>query len=61
MLAFPESLFTEFCYGMYNQCESFIWLDLMIKNRKISIKRYFKWWNSIKLCGCIKIINLLII
>jgi hypothetical protein len=49
MLAFPESLFTEFCYGMYNQCESFIWLDLMIKNRKISIKRYFKWWNSIKL------------
>jgi hypothetical protein len=33
----------EFCYGVYNHCESFICLDLMVKNRKISIKRYFKW------------------
>jgi hypothetical protein len=37
----------EFCYGVYNQRESFIYLDLMIKNRKISIKKYFK--ISIKL------------
>jgi hypothetical protein len=34
---------------MYNQCESFIYLDLMVKNRKMSIKRYFKWWISTKL------------
>jgi hypothetical protein len=33
----------EFCYSVYNQCESFICLDLMIKNRVIPIKRYFKW------------------
>jgi hypothetical protein len=27
---------------VYNQCESFIYLDLMVKNRKILIKkRYF--------------------
>jgi hypothetical protein len=32
----------EFCYGVYNQCESFIYLDLMVKNRNILIKRYFK-------------------
>jgi hypothetical protein len=29
--------------------ESFICLDLMIKNRKVSIERYFKWWTSTKL------------
>jgi hypothetical protein len=34
---------------MYNQRELFIYLDLMIKNIKISIGRYFKWWTSIKL------------
>jgi hypothetical protein len=34
---------------MYNQRELFIYLDLMIKNIKISIERYFKWWTSIKL------------
>jgi hypothetical protein len=39
----------EFCYGVYNQCESFICLDLMIKNRKILIERYFNWWTSTKL------------
>jgi hypothetical protein len=39
----------EFCYGVYNQYESFIYLDLIVKNRKIAIKRYFKWWTSIKL------------
>jgi hypothetical protein len=33
----------EFCYGVYNQHESFIYLDLMVKNRKISIDMYFKW------------------
>jgi hypothetical protein len=39
----------EFYYGVYNQCESFICLDLMVKNREIPIKRYFKWWISTKL------------
>jgi hypothetical protein len=33
----------EFCYGMYNQCESFICLDLIVKNREVPIERYFKW------------------
>jgi hypothetical protein len=47
---------------MYNQCESFIWLDLMGKNREIPIERYLKWWTSIKLVWSgTKIINLLII
>jgi hypothetical protein len=32
----------EFCYGVYNQYESFICLDLMIKNRDVPIERYFK-------------------
>jgi hypothetical protein len=39
----------EFCYGVYNQCELFICLDLMVKNREVPIKRYFKWWTSTKL------------
>jgi hypothetical protein len=30
----------EFCYGVYNQCESFICLDIIVKNREIHIKRY---------------------
>jgi hypothetical protein len=34
---------------VFNQYESFIYLDLMIKNRDVSIERYFKWWVSIKL------------
>jgi hypothetical protein len=34
---------------MYNQCESFICLDLIIKIRKLPIERYFKWWTSTKL------------
>jgi hypothetical protein len=42
-------LWIEFCYGVYNQCESFIYLDLMVKNMKVPIKRYFKWWTSTKL------------
>jgi hypothetical protein len=29
----------EFCYGVYNQCESFIYLDLMVKNKEIPIER----------------------
>jgi hypothetical protein len=33
----------EFCYGVYNQYESFIYLNLMVKNREIPIERYFKW------------------
>jgi hypothetical protein len=37
----------EFCYGVYNQYESFIYLNLMVKNREIPIGRYFKWWTSI--------------
>jgi hypothetical protein len=39
----------EFCYGVYNYCKSFICLDLMVKNREVSIERYFKWWTSTKL------------
>jgi hypothetical protein len=39
----------EFCYSVYNQCESFICLDLIIKNRKVTVERYFKRWISIKL------------
>jgi hypothetical protein len=39
----------EFCYGVYNQCESFICLDLMVKNREVPIEMYFKWWTSTKL------------
>jgi hypothetical protein len=34
---------------VYNQYESFIYINLTVKNRKISIVRYFKWWTSIKL------------
>jgi hypothetical protein len=41
--------FTEFCYNVYNQRESFICLDLMVKNREIAIERYLKWWISTKL------------
>jgi hypothetical protein len=29
----------EFCYGVYNQYESFIYLDLIVKNREVSIER----------------------
>jgi hypothetical protein len=32
----------EFCYGVYNKYELFICLDLIVKNRKINIKMYFK-------------------
>jgi hypothetical protein len=45
----PEQKYYEFCYGVYNQCESFICLELMVKNREIPIKRYFKWWIRTKL------------
>jgi hypothetical protein len=41
--------FFEFYYGVYNQCESFIYSDLMVKNREVPIERYFNWWTSIKL------------
>jgi hypothetical protein len=39
----------EVCYSVTNQYESFICLDLMVKNRYVCIKRYFKWLISIKL------------
>jgi hypothetical protein len=39
----------EFCYNVYNQYESLICLDLMIKNMKIPIKMYFNWWTGTKL------------
>jgi hypothetical protein len=32
----------KFSYGVYNQHESFIYLNLIVKNRKVSIERYFK-------------------
>jgi hypothetical protein len=38
-----------FCYGVYNQCESFICLNIMVKNIEVPIERYFKWWISTKL------------
>jgi hypothetical protein len=45
---------------MYNQYESFIYLDVIVKNREIPIEMYFKWWISTKLVWIdIKIINLL--
>jgi hypothetical protein len=31
-------------YIIWNQCDSFIYLNLIVKNRKIIIERYFKWW-----------------
>jgi hypothetical protein len=33
----------EFCYSVYNQYESFIYLDLMVKNREVPIEWYFNW------------------
>jgi hypothetical protein len=39
----------EFCYGVYNQYESFIYLVLMVKNMEVHIERYFKWCMSTKL------------
>jgi hypothetical protein len=38
-----ESQCLEFYYSVYNQCESFIYVDLMVKNREIPIEIYFKW------------------
>jgi hypothetical protein len=32
----------EFYYSVYNQRESFIYLDLMIKNIGVHIERYIK-------------------
>jgi hypothetical protein len=32
-------LLEEFCYGVYNQDETFIYLDLMDKNKEIHIER----------------------
>jgi hypothetical protein len=29
----------EFCYRVYNQRESFIYLDLMVKNMEVPIKK----------------------
>jgi hypothetical protein len=43
------SSYRSFYYGVYNQYKSFICLDLIIKNRKILIKMYFKWWTATKL------------
>jgi hypothetical protein len=34
---------------MYNQRESFICLDLIVKNRNVAIERYFKWQSNTKL------------
>jgi hypothetical protein len=34
--------FVEFCYGVTNHCEPFIYLNLMVKNREVPTKRYFK-------------------
>jgi hypothetical protein len=42
-------MFRELCYDVYNQYESFISLDLIVKNSEIHIERYFKWWIGTKL------------
>jgi hypothetical protein len=42
-------IFDEFYYSVSNQCELFICLDLIIKNREVYIERYFKWWIGTKL------------
>jgi hypothetical protein len=42
-------IFKEFCYGVSNQYELFICVDLMVKNREVALKSYFKWWTSTKL------------
>jgi hypothetical protein len=44
-----KSSWEKFYCSVYIQPESFIYLNLMVKNRKISIERYFKWWTSTKL------------
>jgi hypothetical protein len=31
--------FKEFCYGVTNQYESFIYLNLIVKNREVSIEK----------------------
>jgi hypothetical protein len=36
-------LYYELCYSVHNQCESFIYLNLIVKNMNILIERYFKW------------------
>jgi hypothetical protein len=41
----PVYIFIIFCYIVYDQCQSFIYLDLMVQNSEISIER----WISIKL------------
>jgi hypothetical protein len=35
-------IYLEFCYNVYNKYESFICLDLMVKNIEVPIKKYFK-------------------
>jgi hypothetical protein len=42
----PVGAFTR---GVINQYESFIYPDLIVKNKEVSIERYFNWWISIKL------------
>jgi hypothetical protein len=34
----PLIFIPQFCYGVYNQCESFIYLDLIVKNREILLR-----------------------
>ncbi len=33
-----QGLFFEFCYGVYNQCESFICLDLIVKSGRYILR-----------------------
>jgi hypothetical protein len=49
VLSFLVVIFYEFRYSVYNQCELFIYLDLIIKNIEVPIKRYFKGWIRTKL------------
>jgi hypothetical protein len=38
-LMLKKSNIKKFYYGVYNQCESFIYLDLMVKNMEVPIER----------------------
>jgi hypothetical protein len=42
-ISHTNHIYNKFCYDVYNQCESFICLDLMFKNIEIPIEMYFKW------------------
>jgi hypothetical protein len=42
MINYFKELIYKFCYGVTNQCETFIYLNIMIKNREVYTEMYFK-------------------